>query len=162
MQLTRNADAFTVRAEIPVAVTPATAWRVLTDYNHLAEFVPDMQVSRLVGSKPLLLEQRGESGFLVFSVEIRVVLQLEEVPLERIGFRAIDGNLKRMQGEWRIVPAGEGIRLHYRADIDPDFWVPPLIGDSILKAHVERQISGVVKEMLRRQALGQDRAPPKP
>jgi len=154
VSIQRNGDTFLIRADVAVTVDPATAWQVLTDYNQLADFVPDMQVSRVISvpPQPFVIEQRGESGFLVFRAEIRVMLQLDEAALERISFKAIGGNLKRMEGEWRIVREAVGIRLRYRADIEPDFWVAPLIGDAILKGHVTRQIEGVANEMTRRHA----------
>ncbi|RPI47905.1 MAG: hypothetical protein EHM59_02705 [Betaproteobacteria bacterium] len=154
VRVERKRDVFLVQAAVPVAVDPATAWQVLTDYNRLAEFVPDMRVSRVVSApgEPILLEQHGESGFLFFRTEIRVVLRIEEDPLRRIVFRSVGGNIERMQGEWRVVRDADAIRLSYRAEIEPEFWVPPLLGDAILKGHVEKQISGVVKEMLRRYA----------
>ena len=146
--------AMVVRADVPVAVGAATAWAVLTDYNRLAEFVPDMQVSRIVSEpgRPLLLEQRGEAGFLIFRTEMRVILQVEETPPVRIAFRAVAGDFKRMQGEWGLLNEGRSVRLSYRAEIEPDFWVPPLIGRELLRSSVQRQISGVVQEMLRRHA----------
>lgn len=156
----RRHGVFQVRAEAPAAVDAGIAWQVLTDYNRLAEFVPDMRVSRIISApgQPLLLEQKGEAGFLLFSISIEVVLQVDETPPERLGFRAVSGNMKQMHGEWRISRADQAIRLSYAAEIEPDFWVPPLIGTALMRRDIGKQVAGVVQEMLRRHAAGRDDA----
>ena len=128
------------------------AWEVLTDYNHLAEFVPDMRVSRIISApgEPLLLEQKGEAGFLVFHFPIEVLLQVEERPQDWLRFTLVRGNMKGMRGEWRIEKLGEGTRVTYDAELMPNFWVPPLIGPHIVRRNVRNQLEGVVREMLQR------------
>ena len=162
VRIERKHGVFQVHAESAVAVDAATAWQVLTDYNELARFVPDMRSSRIVSApgRPLLLEQHGEAGFLIFNLDIQVVLQIDETPPDRLAFRAVSGNMKRMQGEWRIQRDARTIRLAYQAEIEPDFWVPPLISSGVLKRNVERQVSGVVQEMLKRHGAGATTAAP--
>jgi hypothetical protein len=154
LEVERAHDTFAVRIEIPVAVDVATAWQVLTDYDHLAEFVPDMRSSRMQRGEGgrLLLEQQGEAKFLFFSSRIDVTLEVEESPPVRLQFKAVRGNMKIMQGEWRVSATAAGIDLIYEAQLEPDFWVPPLIGSVIMRRDVARQVDGVVQEMLRRHA----------
>lgn len=149
VRVEREQGVYTVSAEVPVAVDASTAWRVLTDYNRLADFVPDMKVSHVVSAAgaPVLLEQRGNFGVLIFRTKIQVILRIDETPQERINFRAVSGNVKRMQGEWRVRQDGPILWLSYHAEIEPDTWAPPLIGRAVLRASVEKQIAGVVQEM---------------
>jgi hypothetical protein len=103
--------------------------------------------------EPTRLEQRGDAGVLFFRVAVRVVLEIVEHPLERIAFRAVGGDMKSMQGHWALRREGETLLVSYEAEIEPDFWLPPWIGDMVLRTSVEKQVSGVVKEMLKRHAL---------
>ncbi len=137
---------------VTLDVDTATAWAVLTDYNRLAEFVPDMQSSRVVSApgEPMLLEQRGEGGLLFFRVPVTVVLEIHEFPFERIAFRAVSGNMRRMQGQWLLRREGGMLLLGYEAELEPDFWVPAWIGDRVMRANVEKQVTGVVREVQRR------------
>lgn len=153
VQLDRNGSRFAVRSESYVAASAAVAWQVLSDYDHLAEFVPDLRVSRVISApgQPLLVEQSGEAGFLVFRFSVDVVLEIEEAAPQRLGFRAIRGNMRSMQGEWRIEPSAPGIRLVYTADLEPLFWVPPLLGPAVMRRDIAAQIGGVVREIERRQ-----------
>ncbi|MGH8727776.1 MAG: SRPBCC family protein [Burkholderiales bacterium] len=81
-------------AVISVAVEPDLAWAVLTDYNHPADFVPDLLLSRVIGHEPLHVEQKGETGFLIWRFPIEVVFEIEERPPRAIGFKSVSGNLK--------------------------------------------------------------------
>lgn len=159
----RRHGVFQVHVDTPVAVDAQTAWQVLTDYNRLAEFVPDMRLSRIISAPgaPLLLEQKGGAGFLLFRVSIEVVLQVDESPPERLKFHAVSGNMKQMHGEWRIRRAGEAVRLSYKAELEPDFWVPPLIGTALMRRDIGKQVAGVVQEMLKRHGAGRDSDAPR-
>jgi hypothetical protein len=143
-----------VRAEADIDADAATAWQVLTDYNRLAEFVPDMRVSRIISApgQPLLLEQSGEAGFLIFRFSIDVVLEVEETQQSRLGFRARRGNMRHMQGEWRIEHNAQGIRLLYTAEMEPAFWVPPVIGPALLRRDIASHFDAVVREIRRRRS----------
>ncbi len=145
---------FAVQIDAHLDADAAIAWQVLTDYNRLAEFVPDMRVSRVISAagSPLQVEQHGRAGFLIFSFAVDVVLEIEETPPVKLAFRAIRGNMRNMHGEWRIEKSAGGIRLVYEAELEPSFWVPPLIGRAVLRHDIAGQVAGVVREIARRQA----------
>lgn len=154
IQVERTEGSMRVSASLRVEVHHHVAWEVLTDYDNLARYVPDMKSSRIVSApgEPLVLRQTGVSGFLLFNVPIEVVARLEEVALESIRFYTIGGNLKQMSGEWRVVQEGESTLLAYQASIATGFWVPPLIGTSVMAEDVRKKISGVAQEMRLRAA----------
>jgi hypothetical protein len=35
--------------------------------------------------------------------------------------------------EWTLTPEGEGTRVHYRMALEPNFWLPPMIGPTLLR-----------------------------
>jgi len=129
-------------------------WEVLTDYEHLAGFVPNMQSSRVVSAPgaPLRVAQKGETDFLVYRFPLEVVFEIESVPLQEVKFHAVSGNLHAMEGTYRLGAAGKNTRLNYSAHFRPDFWVPPLIGPSIMQAQITRQFDGLLMEVASRNA----------
>ena len=160
----RRGDTFVVSARAPVAADADTAWSVITDYNRLAQFVPDLLASRLVNApgERLRLLQEGEAGFLLWRFKLNVELEIEETPRTRVAFRAVGGNLRRMQGAWRIEKADNAIVLVYDAELEPGFWVPPLIGPAVMRSDVGGQIPGVVREIERRRDAGSTATRPVP
>lgn len=130
-------------------------WRVLTDYDHLADFIPGMLESRIVdrGTRGPVVEQRGEAKVLFFVYPINVRLAVEEYPYERIVSHAVSGNFKRMDGAYTIEAAAARVRLRYVGTLVPDFFVPPLIGAWVLRLNVERQFAALIDEISRQRNL---------
>lgn len=145
----------TVRAFIDVPVEPRAAWAVLTDYDRLAGFVPDMHESRVVSKpgQPHRVFQRGEKSWLILDAPFEVLMQMDETPPSRIAFHQLAGTLKDMHGEWRLLPLKGGVRIAYYAQMEPGLLSPRAPGDSVLiQADIERMLEAIGREMLRRQA----------
>ncbi len=144
----------TVRAFIDVPVEPRVAWAVLTDYDRLAQFVPDMHESRLVSKpgQPHRVLQRGEKSWLILDAPFEVLMQMDEAPPSRIAFHQLSGTLRDMHGEWRLLPLKSGLRLTYYARMEPGLLSPRAPGDSMLiRADIERMLGAIGREMVRRQ-----------
>lgn len=150
----RNGGSFAVRAEATVAAPIATVWQVLTDYDNLARFIPGLSRSAVQArsANRVVLEQKGEARFLVFSYPIEVRLEVLESPTNTIVSRAIEGNLKRMSGRYELRNAGGGIQLRYSGELEPDFGLPPIIGTLAVRTMVEEQFGAMVAEIERRAA----------
>ena len=152
VDVSRNGDVFEIEARSRIAASRNTAWAVLTDYDGYADFVPGMISSRHLSEQPLLIEQRGEFGILFVRKRVYSTLDVQEDPPSVIRFRAVDGNLRRLETEVRIVEDDNTIVLIYRSTIEPDFWVPPLIGTAIVRAGIRGKLISVAEEIDRRAA----------
>lgn len=146
---TRHGDSFEVEAVAEIKADVAVAWKVLTDYNRLAEFIPGMQESRVVSRDgfKVVIDQRGEVGLLFFTFPMRVRLATEEFPNDRIVSDAIAGNFKELHGVYHLQARGTGLRLRYEGKLTPDFGIPPLIGTFVVRSTVERRFSAMVREI---------------
>lgn len=103
-------------------------WQVLTDYAALADFVPNLAVSRLLEHPTggVRLEQIGSQKLLTFNFKARVVLDLEEHFPQKIHFRLVEGDLKDYSGSWQLEPSidSNGTLLHYSVRVWPHRTVP--------------------------------------
>lgn len=149
-----------IEANMSAPVDASLAWQVLTDYDHLADFIPGLHSSRAIikAGEPTRVEQKGESGFLAFHFPIEIVLEMVETPFRTIRFRAVEGNIKEMEGIWRVHGDDATVKVTYSARMRPDFWVPPLIGSAIIRHDVREQLSGLAREMERRAKLSPSRS----
>jgi ribosome-associated toxin RatA of RatAB toxin-antitoxin module len=89
-----------------ISTTIDNTWQVLTDYEHFAEFLPGVASSQLLETKGdrKVFEQINKIKTLVFSIESRVkVATIESYP-KQIAFKAVDGDLKTMNGTWVLEP----------------------------------------------------------
>jgi carbon monoxide dehydrogenase subunit G len=156
-------ESITVTASAEMRVDPRTVWGVITDYDHLAEFIPSMRSSRVVrrAADHLLVEQTGEFGFLWFSQPVQARLVVVEVPPQSVVAHAVGGNLREMEGRYTVTVMPEGmVRLSYSGRLVPDFAVPPVIGRMVVRNVLADQFSAMVEEIVRRDAQQSGRAPP--
>ncbi len=131
-----------------VAANPAAVWRILTDYNRMADYVPDMKSARVVsrnGDK-VIIEQRGAARFLFFSRDIHLIVQVHEQAPNKIDVSLIDGDMKVYRCSWELTPiaATGGTRVLYNATIEPKFYVPGMVGASLVRKDVAKMMAAVL------------------
>jgi carbon monoxide dehydrogenase subunit G len=150
----RNGRRFAIQASATIAAPVAVVWEVLTDYDHLARFIPGLSLSsvNLRSGNRVQLEQKGEARFFVFSYPIEVVLEVVESPRSSVSSRAVGGNLRRMSGRYDVKNSGSGVSLRYTGELEPDFELPPIIGTLAVRSMVEEQFGAMVAEIERRAA----------
>jgi ribosome-associated toxin RatA of RatAB toxin-antitoxin module len=153
VRASRSGDVLQVEASAELEGSLENAWQVLTDYGRLAEFVPDLQVSRVISRdyNTVVVEQKGEARLLFFSYPIDVRLAITEKPREQVVSRAVAGNFREMQSTYALEARQGRIFLRYSGRLEPDFYVPPLIGTYLLRANVESMFRALVEEIERRQ-----------
>ena len=151
VNITRDGDALHVDARADFEGTVSRAWQVLTDYERFAEFVPDIQSSRVVSrdGNRVQVEQKGEARLLFFSFPIDVRLAITEQPNARIVSRSVGGNFREMQGVYMLEAEQGRVSLRYTGRMVPDFYVPPLIGTLVLRRNVENTFRALVDEIER-------------
>lgn len=116
-------------ASVVIPQSLEQVWQVLTDYEHLADFVPNLTSSKLLPNAEgrILLEQIGAQCFLKFKFCARVVLNMTERFPHELGFTMEEGDFKQFLGAWKLQPAtaeGKGTRLSYDLLVQPPRAMP--------------------------------------
>jgi carbon monoxide dehydrogenase subunit G len=148
----RDGDALVVEANADLAVTDRQAWEVLTDYDHLSEFVPDISESRVIerhGDRAVV-EQKGRASFLFFRFSLFVRMEIEERPPHEVLAKAVAGSFQEMTGRYGLEPNETGVKLIYQGRFIPSFGVPRAVGNAAIKRAVENQFGAMVREIERR------------
>lgn len=160
----RRGEALEVTCRATVRAPRDLIWRTLTDYNRLTEFVPGMLKSRVLEARGSVsvVEQQGEARFLFFTWPIDVTVTTTDRPPDLIEMRLLRGNLKRLEGAYRIEELDDGrFRLHWHGLIEPAEPMPPLIGELLMRANIANQFEGMVQEIERRERQRRESAPGK-
>lgn len=154
VRVERERDRFVVTATMDVPVPPAVAWAVLTDYPHMPRYLPNMLESRVTADGPdgLHLLQRGRLSLGPFSQMWEAERVVVLTPETSIDSHLVRGNMKRLDMTTHLRAATIGTRVDYRADMQPDFWVPPLIGPALMRRQIVEQFEALAAEMQRRHA----------
>ncbi len=136
-------------------VAPGIALKVLTDFEHMADFMPGVLTSRVVSHHGNVYEvaQRGKVSFGPFSMTFESLRRIEVIDDTRILSRSISGSAKRMHSEMKLRPQDSGTLIDYHIEIEPDSWIPSSLGSNFLQHELAEQFNALGREMLRRRGM---------
>ena len=150
-------SAVSVDIRATVTAPHAVIWNALTDYGHLAEFIPGMQSSKITERRgaTAIVEQHGEAGFLVFSYGIDVVVASTEHHPDTIEIRLLKGNLKRLDGRYQVERGDkEGTwTVRWVGLIEPSIPLPQFLNVRLIRGSLVDQFRGMIDEIERRDVL---------
>ena len=148
----RTGGGFTITLSLYAPVAPALAWEVLTDFDHMSEFVPNLNSSKVSerSETVLVVRQKAVARYGIFSMDVESIQETHLSPQREIRARGVGGNFQRMDSVMQLQAEGAGTRLNYHADVLPDFWFPPFIGPRMVKRDIAEQFTGMLREMGRR------------
>ena len=95
-------------AAVTVDAPASLVWEVLTDYDHLAEFIPNLAASERIKLPPsapanvVRVRQVGYKRMMYMCLHAESVLDLIEKPCSEIQFRQVAGDFERFQGKWML------------------------------------------------------------
>jgi len=153
---TAQDEAVEVTARAVIRAPTQLIWQTLTDYDHLSEFIPGIASSRVVSRDGAhsVVEQKGGARFWFFWYPIRVTLASTERPFEGIDVHLLQGNLRRLEGGYRIEARPDGsTELTWSGLIEPDAPLPSFIRTALLRRSISEQFTGMVREIERRADL---------
>jgi len=161
VKASREGNVVMVEAQAQFKADARLAWGVLTAYDQYAEFVPDLEWSRVLvrSGHTAIIEQRGTVGYLFFHFPLEVRLAVTETPFERVTSYAMSGDVKEMTGTYELLPEGPMLKLVYNGRIVPAFQLPPFVGMAMLRRSVEQRFRALVTEIRRREELPRQEHP---
>lgn len=154
----RQGSAVAVRARATLRAPLDVIWQTLTDYDHFAEFIPGIRKSQVINrhGNTTIVEQAGRAGFLFFTYPIQVVVRSEEYHPWAIRVRVLTGNLKQLDGGYRIERiegTDERFVLRWSGIIEPDTPLPLFITVPLVRANLQDQFLAMILEIERREAM---------
>jgi Polyketide cyclase / dehydrase and lipid transport len=159
VQVRRDGQNVAVDVDCPVDAPWPVVWEVLTDYDHRAQFISNLEHSGVTAraDNVLRVHQNGKAGRGFLTLPFDVVREIELVPYREIRSRLISGDLKASVFVTRIVEIDRRIHIVNSGSYAPQIWIPPLIGPALIKTETQRQFGEIRGEILRRNAMGSTR-----
>jgi len=132
-------------------------FRVLTDYERFDRISSVYAESRFLppdSDGTTLVYTRLEGCVLFFckSVERVERMETEEPAFIRTTADPARSDFRYARSEWHLEPESLGTNVIYEMELEPDFWVPPIIGPWMIK---RRLLSGGVDAVARIEGLAQ-------
>lgn len=145
-----------IRAAVEIPVPPNVLWSTMTDCAHASQFIRGLESCRILERDPGgawdIREHVVQAHWLL--PRTRTVFRSEYVRDRQIRFALSGGDLKTLEGEWRLDPIDQGrmTRLTYRVRIDPGLAVPDAVVRAIVESDVPRTLTALRGEAMARHA----------
>lgn len=153
VRVERQGDEVVIDVEARVQVASKHVWAVLTDYDHMADFLSTMTKSSVIERRgnSLKVAQAGEQQHGPFHFAFDTVRAVDLVPGKEIRSRLVKGSFKSYDSTTRLVEQGAVTLVVHHGRYVPDTWVPPVIGPSVIRDKAEQQYRELIVEMIKRQ-----------
>ena len=139
LELYREGSWIRVESDIYLEAPPGGVYRVLADYDDFERLSSVFVDSRMLepienGQGVVYFRMRG--CVLFFCREVELVERVVVEPESRIEATIVPerSEMRRGWARWDIEPQGQGTLVRYVAEVEPEFWVPPLIGPLVIRA----------------------------
>ena len=132
---------------------PQWIWAVLTDYDNLHRFIPNLTDSRLLWRRgdTVAVEQVGSQQFCGLRFTARVELELtEESDHGRLAFRMREGDFRCFQGTWQVGADTSSSWLLYDLTVQGKPGMPIGLIEQRLQQDLANNLRGVQQEAQRR------------
>ena len=142
--------------QLRLDLDPAWLWAVLTDYDGLSTFIPNLQISRQLWRRGAVvgLEQEGAQTFMGLKFKARVQLELTEHPeQQRLSFVMLKGDFRRFEGTWQIGRDASATTLLYELLVQGCVGMPIGLIEQRLQEDLAANLRAVQREAQRRAAV---------
>ena len=161
LEVKRDDGRVFVTADMVIAAPRALVFSALSDYERFAELSTRYRESRFIepapdGTPRIYTEVEGCVLFFCRTVVRHSLLELSAD--EKIVALAEPelSDVEYGREEWLLESVDAGTRVRYRHEMDPDFWVPPVIGVWAIRRMLRRD---ALKAAQRIEALALESAP---
>jgi ribosome-associated toxin RatA of RatAB toxin-antitoxin module len=145
---------YSVAARFLVDQPPSVALTVLTDYEQIPRFMPDIRTSRVRerGRGRAVVEQEAVAHVMLFTKRVHLVLEIDEQP-DALIFRDRCGlNFARYEGAWRFSQQNGRTTIAYELIAEPSFDVPGFMLKRLFRRDAGQMIEGLKREIAARAA----------
>lgn len=131
---------YTVTMRVRVDISASEAFAVMTDYPNLPEVNPNM-----IEAEPLADDRLRTVVSMCVGFFCKKVEQVQSVSAQantRLNMRVLpaQSDLRFGEASWRFESLDtKRSRIVFRAEIEPDFWVPPVVGSWLIQDKLKTQ-----------------------
>ena len=137
---------------LAVPATRQEVWVVLTDFEHMADFVSNLKESKVVSisGDTLKIFQRGSATYGPISFPFESTREIRLIPFDKIRSHMISGNMRKMEGTTQLIDEGGKTRVIYHTDTVQEVWIPPIVGKIFIEHEIREQFRELRNEIIKR------------
>ena len=149
LDVQRDGACYRISSVAYVDAAPDAVFQVLTDYEAFQRISSVYKESRFLAPHPdgtPIVYTRMKGCLLFFCTSMRRVERLETDAPGFIRTTALteQSDVAYGQSEWILEPEAGGTRVTHRLTMQPDFWVPPVLGPWLLRRSLRKHGAAAV------------------
>ncbi len=162
VRVEQHGSRIVVDVRVPVNAGVSDTWNVITDYDHMAGFVSNLETSRILGrnGNVLTVMQKGKAARGLLTFAFQNVREITLDPERSISSRLISGDLESSEFVTHVIDLGGSSQITNHGEFVPKIWVPPVIGPALIEAETRKQFQELRTEIDRRKREGNATARP--
>jgi ribosome-associated toxin RatA of RatAB toxin-antitoxin module len=152
VEVEHNGDNYVATVVMIAPADRSIAWDVLSDFDHMTEFLPNLTSSRVLqrDGDRLLVQQSGRMEFGAVRMPWQSDREVQLTPQTVIHSRQLRGNMQRVESVARFSDVPGGTRVDYRVEMVPKLWMPESVAAPMMRDSMERQFSAMRDEIIKR------------
>jgi carbon monoxide dehydrogenase subunit G len=156
LEVKKNGETVIVDAHFAVSANQHEVWDVLTDFDHMAKFLPNLESSKVLagGVNKVQVEQKGRITYGLLSFSFENIRDVELSPYQEIRSHLVSGNLKKGEGMTQLISEGSSTRVVYHNESLPGSWLGAAVSLSVIEKASREQFEAIKNEILRRKSAG--------
>lgn len=150
LDVDRKGDVYSLVAETYLNASPESISRVLLDYERFGRISNVYKeygyLDPLPDGTPVVFTRMEGCLLKVFCKSMTRVEKLEVASPDHIRTVTLPdrSDFKRSTSEWSLEPEADGTRMTYTLEMEPDFFVPPVVGPMLLKRTLKQDGGKVI------------------
>ena len=134
------------KAVVDINAPPVVVWKLMIDCAAIRRIIPSNRGCRVLDHKPgfEVIEQISKTPLMP---NVRSVFRQDEEPQKRLVITRIEGDLKVLNGEYRLQPLpGGGTRVSQELHMQPGFPAPGPLVRNFLRGEVSNGLANLKRE----------------
>lgn len=130
-----------------------TAWQVLTDYDNFERFIPNIASSKIISSKGdrILFEQVNVVDLWLFKQKFTVQIEAIKIKPNKIDFKIVDGDLKKLVGRWQIKEISpDQVLVSHAVEVEPGDKTEKPLFYGVYESSLEETLKAIAQEINKR------------
>ena len=152
---------YQLSADVIIDAPAADVHSRLTDYANLTALNPSIRRSEVLEAPPAFdarVRTLIEACVLMYCKTLQRVEDVRASPDRLLAVIVPEqGNFSAGRTQWLLEPRGTQVLVRYRAELVPDFTLPPVIGTTLVRQALARELRTVLQRLER---LAQSSSPP--
>ena len=153
VEVTQESDRYIANVVMFAPVPVRVAWNVLTDFEHMQGWVPNVKESKVVATEGnmVTVEQQGVAKFGLASFPYTSVRQMTLDPEKTVRAKQIKGSMKQLESMMTLTAEGSGTRLNYHLEMVPSGLAAVVLSKDFVQHEMTEQFTAIIDEMVKRQ-----------